>query len=298
MSRTFQVYPAIDPDLTVNDLMEVLDSFGLFDPAEIAVYHDGKQTAPDSFGQVSLNIGLTCMEIADGLVFIDFHRWENHNYWCIESRALEGIGRSLFVAAACAIANLTDGIVNSGDGAWEHAGDYHGAELWQAYLTEELPFDYPRERFFCPAMHEEVFIQYTKVQRAYTERCVEAVKQMSGELFLAVCEAAKRYALWMYAQYESGNPYVQRYEVMGDTPLVTPETPADQMAPDLFNLFRLVIDPPEDESHVCFQLEGECEWAYKSRITAKFQDGRLVYLGIPDEVNYPEEHPLEKLNFA
>ena len=79
---------------------------------------------------------------------------------------------------------------------------------------------------------------------------------------------------------------------------MTPETPADQMTQDLCDFYRLVIDPPEDESRVCFQLEGACEWAYKSRITAKFQDGRLVYLGIPDDVNLPEDHPLEKLNFA
>ena len=62
--------------------------------------------------------------------------------------------------------DLTDGIVNPGDGAWEHAGDYRGAELWQAYLTEELPFDYHRERFFCPAMHQEVSVQYSKGSRS------------------------------------------------------------------------------------------------------------------------------------
>ena len=57
-----------------------------------------------------------------------------YNYY-IESRHLVGIGRDLWVAAASALASITNGIVSSADGAWDGYCEYSGDELWSEYLN-------------------------------------------------------------------------------------------------------------------------------------------------------------------
>lgn len=69
-------------------------------------------------------------------VHITFHDSEfTGKHWDIESRALRGMGKNLFVACACAVGILANGYVVTGDGAW--VADYHfsGHELWDDYTS-------------------------------------------------------------------------------------------------------------------------------------------------------------------
>ena len=137
MSRTFQVRTTQDRNLIISDFMDNVKNFIPLNKVTIKVFHDGKLVNTDEFDKVSLNQGLTCFKIDDDYIFVNF-KYLNGNLWWIESRALCGIGRSFFVGATSAIANLTDGLASSGDGAWHNCEQYHGSELWSEYLSTEL----------------------------------------------------------------------------------------------------------------------------------------------------------------
>lgn len=67
---------------------------------------------------------------------VHLHFWENRVR--IESRALKGKGRSLFIAIASAVSILTDSPVSSCDGAWHNDNSYSGVDLWNEYLDTEI----------------------------------------------------------------------------------------------------------------------------------------------------------------
>ncbi len=140
MSRTFHVDTEKDKELTLKSFMDELHRLQFFDTTDWKISHDGHAVDPDSIGTVFINKGLTCFAIHGDYtdcIFISRHHSKEGIWWCIESRALEGIGRSFFVAAACVIANLTDGLANSCDGAWHNDHQYRGSELWNEYLNTE-----------------------------------------------------------------------------------------------------------------------------------------------------------------
>ncbi|MDE6677907.1 MAG: hypothetical protein K2K02_02600, partial [Ruminococcus sp.] len=72
------------------------------------------------------------------IVHIDFNitEWNGkiRKWWHIESRAIDGMGKNLFVACASAVAILSDGYASSGDGAFTPDIDFMGNELWENYL--------------------------------------------------------------------------------------------------------------------------------------------------------------------
>ncbi len=141
MSRSFFVRTDRDKELNLKDFTDHLKNYITLSTAELEIVHNKNNICPDNFDKVSLNTGLTVFAIADEpqYIYIEYDKVENNKFlWYIESRALEGRGRRLFVAAAAVIADLTDGEVESGDGAWHNADTYSSSELWNDYLNYEL----------------------------------------------------------------------------------------------------------------------------------------------------------------
>ncbi len=143
MSRSFFVETKQDKNLTIKDLIDNLKKFNLFNIADLKIVNNGNNISPDSFDndKMFLNTGHTALMIDDTSVHITYHGSSMEKdcfWWYIESRALHGIDRSFFIATVCVIANLTDGLADSGDGAWHNTYQYHGSELWNEYLNIEL----------------------------------------------------------------------------------------------------------------------------------------------------------------
>ncbi|MDE7099190.1 MAG: hypothetical protein K2O60_08605 [Ruminococcus sp.] len=144
MSRSFIIETNQDKNLKVKDFMDNLKNLIIFNTTDLKIVHNRNNIYPDSFDEISLNTGLTVFMIDDSYIYITYHgnNIENNKFWWyIQSRALEGRGRSLFVASACIIANLTGGLANSADGAWYNPDKfYYGSELWNEYLNIELNY--------------------------------------------------------------------------------------------------------------------------------------------------------------
>ena len=141
MSRSFIVKTKQDVNLTLTAFMERLQNLGLFDITELKIGYDGNAVDLESIDNLSLSIDKihTCFMIDDSYIHITYHDDSSEKWWYIESRALDGIGRSLFVATASIIADLSNGLANSADGAWHNPDKkYHGTELWKEYLNIEL----------------------------------------------------------------------------------------------------------------------------------------------------------------
>ncbi len=141
MSRSFIIETNQDIKISLIVFMEQLKNLDLFDVTELKISYEGNAIDLDSIDKQSLTLNNrhTCFAIDDSYIHISYHDDSPRKWWYIESRVLDGIGRSLFVATASIIADLSDGLVDSADGAW-HDPDkrYHGIELWEEYLNIEL----------------------------------------------------------------------------------------------------------------------------------------------------------------
>lgn len=128
MSRSFQVTTEKNPDFTINEILNIIktlrDSEKEIDFKNIRIVNHSEY--------------YNTLVTQDCMVHITFHATERdgkvHKWWDVESRALYGMGKSLFVACASAIAILTDGYVSSGDGAFFYSRDFKGHELWETHL--------------------------------------------------------------------------------------------------------------------------------------------------------------------
>ena len=141
MSRSFRVKTKQNVDLPLTAFMDCLQNLSLFDIAKLKMWYDGNAIELDSVEKLSLSIDKVhiCFMIEDSYTHITYHDDSPEKWWDIESRALKGIGRSLFVATVSIIANLSNGLADSADGAWHNPDKkYHGMELWKEYLNIEL----------------------------------------------------------------------------------------------------------------------------------------------------------------
>lgn len=243
MSRTFDVYPVNDREVTIRDFLDALQQMFPFDPDALEVYHCGERVS--STEQISMNTGLNCFDIADERIFADRNAGMTEVYWCVESRALEGAGRSFYVAAACTLAVLTNGTLESGDGAWHNDNLYRGEELWQEYLTEEQPYHYHKEPFFSPAFHNTIYISAEKVRKDVFRRCTDEAANPPDRLLREICEAAKRHALYFLEKLQQtlGDRFEKVFPPARPVRSITADTPADDLL-HYFTVDRIVIEPP------------------------------------------------------
>ncbi|MCM1507642.1 MAG: Imm1 family immunity protein [Ruminococcus flavefaciens] len=125
MSRSFQVHTEKNPDFTTEDIISTMKTLK-------------NVNRKIDFSKIKIvnHSGYDTLVIKNNSVHITFYdnEWTG-KFWDIDSRALRGMGKNLFVACACAVGILSDGYVVTGDGAW--VADYHfsGHELWDDYIS-------------------------------------------------------------------------------------------------------------------------------------------------------------------
>lgn len=150
MSRSFIVDFDHLENITFRNIIEKLNELRDFDKlvdlkqASISKRVNNVSTAiTEDLLDTSINEGYFSFFIDEGRIFVTFSKRDSdinpYNqykyYYYIESRHLTGIGRDLWVAAASALASITNGIVSSADGAWDDDCEYSGDELWNEYLN-------------------------------------------------------------------------------------------------------------------------------------------------------------------
>lgn len=144
MSRSFTVRTNYFTQITLQDMIHKLVELQDFEQlvtlkhVNIIKNFNGKSTVINhNFSKILLNDGYTVFEIENNYIFITYYHHE-HIWYSVESRALFGKGKDLFVAIASVLASLTEGKVGSGDGAWSNGNmDYSGSGLWNEYLSTE-----------------------------------------------------------------------------------------------------------------------------------------------------------------
>lgn len=128
MSRSFQVETEKYSDFTTEELLNTFrtlrDSDKEIDFENIQIFHHSETHKT--------------LTVNNCIVHMNFHDTESdgkiNKWWCVESRALDGMGKNLFVACASALAIMTDGNASSGDGAFIADINFTGHELWETYL--------------------------------------------------------------------------------------------------------------------------------------------------------------------
>ena len=289
MSTSFDVITKSDKVPTVKELMDALFALPQFartgirmDEIEVQLRDQDGILPPEQYSDIPLDrVWSFVLKSEDSIYFISYHTQQTddeygiHNWWVIESRALQDAGRALYVAIPCVLAELTDGLTGSGDSAWHNGrDDYTGTEMWDEFVRTELPYCYMKRPFFCPALNEELIVEGggqwgRKVTEPYMRRCQEALLHMPDALINAICEAAKR--CWLHDK-----DYTRKTDVKPVRMTV------DSLARGILQYLHfttLELYEPKDESQTGFGLIGKCDWEKRWGIEAVILDNELIYFG-------------------
>ncbi|MCM1315325.1 MAG: hypothetical protein NC244_08170 [Alistipes senegalensis] len=134
MSRSFQVITEKNPDFTVEEILNIIKT----------LKNSDKEINLENIRIINHSEYYNTFVTEDCIVHITFHstEWDGkiHKWWSVESRALYGMGKNLFVACASAVAILADGYASSCDGAFIISDtNFTGQELWETHL-DSRPF--------------------------------------------------------------------------------------------------------------------------------------------------------------
>ena len=129
MSRSFQVITEKNPDFTTEDILNTIKNLRDSD----------KEINLKNIRIINHSENYYTFVTEDCMVHITFHstEWKGKidKWWHVESRAMDGMGKNLFVACASAVAILTDGYAISCDGAFIIPDtNFTGHELWKTHL--------------------------------------------------------------------------------------------------------------------------------------------------------------------
>jgi len=135
----------------------------------------------------------------------------------------------------------------------------------------------------------EIFLPDDDVTVEYAERCVEAFNNLPVETVENICKSAKAYCLWFMEAVDLDTDEL--------TVMITPETPPNEIM-KCFSPSVLVIDSPDDESRIGYQLECNCDWEIEHGMEIDILDGKLVYLSMFNGYSPWLEYDDDDLNFA
>lgn len=106
----------------------------------------------------------------------------------------------------------------------------------------------------------------------YAQKCAGHFNNLSPEMLLTICKGAKAYCLdFMEIAGEDWDEYLT-IPVNADTPPL-----------DMLKYFRpqwLVIEKPEDENKIGYQLECSCDWEIEHGMEIDILDNKVVYLSL------------------
>ncbi|MDE6779843.1 MAG: hypothetical protein K2J40_00075 [Ruminococcus sp.] len=113
---------------------------------------------------------------------------------------------------------------------------------------------------------------YDEVSIEYAQKCIEHFRNLSPEMLETICKGAKAYCLDLID--------ITGGELAEDLTIpVTAETPPLEML-KCFRLQMLVIEEPEDENKIGYQLCCCCEWEIEHGMEIDILDDKVVYLSL------------------
>lgn len=130
---------------------------------------------------------------------------------------------------------------------------------------------------------------FDNVSIEYAEKCAEHFSSLSSELLETICRGAKAYCL-DFIEIAGGD---------WDEELTIPvnsETPAL----DMMKCFRpqaLIIEKPDDENRIGYQLECSCDWEIEHGMEIDILDNKVVYLSSFDGYSPWREYNKSEWNY-
>ena len=104
----------------------------------------------------------------------------------------------------------------------------------------------------------------------YAQKCAEHFNSLNSELVETICKGAKAYCL-DFMEMALGN-----FDEELTIP-VTSETPPLEML-KCFSPTLLIIEEPDDENKIGYQLECCCDWEIEHGMEIDILDNKVVYL--------------------
>lgn len=109
-----------------------------------------------------------------------------------------------------------------------------------------------------------------EVSIEYAQKCAEHFNNLSSEMIETICRGAKAYCL-DFMEIASGD-----WDEELTIP-VTSETPPLEML-KCFSPTLLIIEEPDDESKIGYQLECNCDWEIEHGMEIDILDNKVMYL--------------------
>ena len=168
-------------------------------------------------------------------------------------------------------------------------------------VETETTASLPEYAFHCDRLDADIEIDAeSDVPEEYIDRCVDFVKNLSGDLHMEICKGGKRYCMWMIEQEK---------EAMGDDFTAEEEYEKVDENTSLTTIARMMdftgmyIEVPEDENVIAFSIGGECDWEPEHGLDVLIRDGKVIYVGScegysPWDTDYYTEEEGKEWNFA
>ena len=126
----------------------------------------------------------------------------------------------------------------------------------------------------------------------YAQKCAEHFNNLSSEIVETICKGAKAYCLDLMD--------ITGGELAEDLTIpVNSETPPLEML-KCFRPQMLVIEEPEDENKIDYQLECSCDWEIEHGMEIDILDDKVVYLssfnGYSPWLEYDDEDESNYIN--
>lgn len=109
-----------------------------------------------------------------------------------------------------------------------------------------------------------------EVDIEYAQKCAEHFNNLSSEMIETICRGAKAYCL-DFMEIASGD-----WDEELTIP-VTSETPPLEML-KCFSPTLLIIEEPDDENKIGYQLECNCDWEIEHGMEIDILDNKVMYL--------------------
>ena len=138
-------------------------------------------------------------------------------------------------------------------------------------------------------IYSEIFHTEMEVSIEYAQKCAEHFNNLSSEMIETICRGAKAYCL-DFMEIASGD-----WDEELTIP-VTSETPPLEML-KCFSPTLLIIEEPDDESKIGYQLECSCDWEIEHGMEIDILDNKVVYLSSFNGYSPWREYVIDEYNY-
>lgn len=128
-----------------------------------------------------------------------------------------------------------------------------------------------------------------EVSIEYAQKCAEHFNNLSSEMIETICKGAKAYCL-DFMEIASGD-----WDEELTIP-VTSETPPLEML-KCFRPTLLIIEEPDDENKIGYQLECNCDWEIEHGMEIDILDNKVMYLSSFNDYSPWLEYDTDEYNY-